>query len=108
MKKTSLLLVVFGIVVILGGALGYIRKNSTMSLIMGISSGVLLLASSYLVLKKPRLGLLAGLFLSFILEGFFAYKFFATGKVFPAGIMGLISLIVLITLAFTLRRTTRV
>lgn len=78
---------VFGIMTLLGGIIGYIQAGSTMSLITGSVSGLAIIASAVAYLKGKAFGYYALLALSTLLGGFFIYRLLETGKPMPAVII---------------------
>lgn len=62
---------VFAVLTAAGGIYGYIKAQSTPSLIAGVVSGLLLAAAGSLVPQKPTAGLVMGLIVSVLLLGKF-------------------------------------
>jgi uncharacterized membrane protein (UPF0136 family) len=89
----------FGVVSIVLGVLGYVRAKSVASLYAGALSGILLAAASIMALRraeKPDLfnyGYLICLLLSVALLGRFLPAFLKTKKLYPAGIMAVLSIL---------------
>lgn len=96
--RTSLVVVLFGILTALGGFIGYKAANSIPSLIGGFVAGLLLLASGLGMMKKSVLGYFTACLVSALLLFFFGYRFLSSGKIAPAGVMALASLGVFILL----------
>jgi uncharacterized membrane protein (UPF0136 family) len=85
--------IVFGLLTIVGGVMGYVKAGSTASLIAGSVSGILLLAAAFLLPNNLAVGLaLAGL-VSLALAGRFLPAFLKTHQVMPAGLMAVLSVI---------------
>jgi len=78
-----------------GGIVGYIKAGSIMSLIMGLLFGSLAGLGAYRVSVNSSQYLL-GLLVSLAMFGRFGQNFYQTGKVMPAGIVTLCSLIMLL------------
>ena len=72
MKLAKKVLLVFALIVIIGGLYGMISKESVESLIAGVISGALLLYSRWLWGEKNLPGLIVGLVVSIALLGRFA------------------------------------
>ncbi len=87
--------VVFGLLTIAGGIIGYVKTGSVASIIAGSISGVLLLLGAFL-LPAHRAGLAIALIVSVLLAAQFLPKFFRTGSVMPAGGMSVLSVIAII------------
>lgn len=84
---------VFGILTILGGIIGYAKAGSMASIIAGSITGILLLVAAYLLPANAVAGLALGLIVSLLLAGRFIPNFIQTGKVMPAGMMSVLSAI---------------
>lgn len=95
MKTNALVIFAYALVVVTGGIIGYTTVGSLPSLVMGLSFGLLLLASGWAMLKKSTLAHFSAVTLSAILALFFLYRFIITWKIMPAGMMAIISLLVL-------------
>lgn len=92
---------IYGVLAIAGGVIGYKQAGSQVSLISGFVSGLLLLIAAYLLYGRSQAGpLLAGV-VSLVLVIVFIIRLAKTRKFMPAGlmiIMGVINLISLSTL----------
>lgn len=92
---------IYGILAIAGGAIGYKQAGSQVSLISGFISGLLLLIAAYMLYGRSPAGpLLAGV-VSLVLVIVFIIRLLKTRKFMPAGlmiVMGVINLISLSTL----------
>lgn len=85
--------IIFGLLTIVGGVIGYVKAGSTASLIAGGISGVVLLAAAFLLQGNVALGLIIAGVVSIVLAARFIPNFMQTGKVMPAGLMALLSAI---------------
>ena len=84
--------------------MGHYRAGSHASLISGVVFGALLLTCTFFLFKgKNRFAAYSALILTFILDGFFTYRFSLSLKFFPSGMMSLLSLLTLILLAYQMR-----
>jgi uncharacterized membrane protein (UPF0136 family) len=86
-KVAAGLALLYGLIAIVGGLIGYIKADSVASLIAGGASGVILLVGAALVGKKPKAGLIIALVLSLLLIGRFASTAFKTGPSLLAVVM---------------------
>ncbi|MGC2353379.1 MAG: TMEM14 family protein [Candidatus Udaeobacter sp.] len=93
MEAAKIYFIVFGVLTILGGIVGYVKAGSVASIIAGSLAGVLLLVAAFLLPKQEMAGLATGLIVSLLLLGYFVPKYFRTGSVMPAGLMSVLSVI---------------
>ena len=97
--------IVFGILTIAGGIVGYVKAGSVVSIIAGSISGILLLVAAWLMPDRQAAGLIVALIVSVLLAGQFVPKFFSTHKVMPAGLMSVLSAIgIIVAIAAWLRK----
>lgn len=95
MKLASWVVIVYGFLTLLGGIMGYIQAKSTISLIMGVITGIFLILTGYGMLRKNLLSGYLAIVITLFLDAFFTYRFFLTFTFFPAGFMSILSLCVL-------------
>ncbi len=84
-------LLIYGLIVLFGGAIGYFKAKSKVSLISGVASGIVLLAAWALTQTNLALGLGVGLAASILLSVVFAKRAMKTRKFMPAGMMLLLA-----------------
>jgi uncharacterized membrane protein (UPF0136 family) len=97
--------IVFGILTIAGGIIGYVKAGSTISLVAGSISGVLLFIAAWLMPEQEAAGLIMAAVVSLLLAGQFVPKFFRTFKIMPAGLMSVLSVIgIIVAIAAWLRK----
>lgn len=85
--------IVFGILTIAGGVIGYVKAGSMPSIIAGSITGILLLIGALILPEHRQAGLLTVLIVSLLLAAQFVPKFIRTGKAMPAGMMAILSAI---------------
>ena len=85
--------IVFGLLTIAGGIMGYVSKGSMPSIIAGSISGILLLAAAFLLPNHAAIGLAVAAIVSVLLAGRFVPAFIKTGSLMPAGMMSILSVI---------------
>jgi len=90
---TKIYFIVFGLLTIAGGVMGYVKAGSTASLIAGSISGVLLLVAAFLLPAHVVVGLAIAIIVSLLLAGRFLPAFVKTGKMMPNGLMALLSIL---------------
>lgn len=87
--------IAYGILVIVGGIMGYAQARSKASLISGIISGILLIFGGILQLQGQAWGLTLAIIVSAILVVVFTIRFVKTRKFMPAGLMTILGIIAL-------------
>ncbi len=95
----------YGILTIVGGLIGYLKSGSTVSLIAGGSSGVLILISAMAYLKQKPVGFYGLVALSAVLLLFFGYRLMNGAAFMPAGLMVILSTITLIGVLIQSKRS---
>jgi|SRR4051812_41957589 uncharacterized membrane protein (UPF0136 family) len=85
--------IIFGLLTIVGGVIGYVKAGSTASIIAGGISGIALLAAAFLLPGNVALGLIIAGVVSIALAGKFVPDLMRTGKIMPAGMMAVLSVI---------------
>ncbi|KAK9411307.1 transmembrane protein 14A [Crotalus adamanteus] len=91
----------YGLVVALGGIIGYIRKGSKISLVSGLFFGLLACYGAYWVTHDPK-DVKISLFTAFTLTTIMGVRFKRTKKLMPAGIIAGLSLVMIVRLVFRL------
>jgi uncharacterized membrane protein (UPF0136 family) len=82
---------VFAVLTIAGGVMGYVKAKSMVSLVSGSVSGVLLMVASFLLPARPiRAGVIA-LLVSVLLAGKFVPDFVHKKAFVPGGLMAFLS-----------------
>ena len=103
---TTIYYLIFGVLTLVGGIIGYAKAKSLTSLIAGVVCGVGLFTAAGLVhfsLTDPAL--ITGLLISISLAGKFVPDFIHKKAVFPGGIMSVLSIAsIVITLMAWYRR----
>ena len=85
--------IVFGLLTIIGGVMGYLKAGSMASIIAGTISGALLLLAAFLLPGNAVAGLALAGIVSIALAGRFVPAFMSTGNFMPAGMMSVLSVI---------------
>ena len=85
--------IIFGLLTIVGGVIGYVKAGSTASIVAGGISGIALIIAAWLMPGNVVLGLAIAGVVSILLAGRFIPAFMSTGKIMPAGMMAILSLI---------------
>lgn len=85
--------IIFGVLTIAGGIVGYVKAGSMPSIIAGSITGILLLIGAFTLPEHRAAGLITVLIVSLLLAAQFIPKFIRTGKAMPAGMMAILSTI---------------
>jgi uncharacterized membrane protein (UPF0136 family) len=93
MEAAKIYFVVFGILTIAGGVIGYAKAGSVASIVAGSVTGVLLVVAAFLLPEHRAIGLATAFLISLLLAAQFVPKLIRTGRVMPAGMMSILSVI---------------
>ena len=96
--------IVFGVVTLAGGIIGYFRAKSPPSLVAGIVCAAGLFLAAYLIHSSLTAALIVGLLVSITLAGKFVPDFIHKKALFPGGIMALLSVASIVITVFALNR----
>ncbi|HET9418184.1 MAG TPA: TMEM14 family protein [Chthoniobacterales bacterium] len=96
MGAAKIYFLIFGVLTIIGGIIGYVKAGSLPSIIAGAVTGVLLLVAGALLPEHRAIGLATGFIVSLLLALQFVPKFIRTGRVMPAGMMSILSVVGLV------------
>ena len=91
----NIVLIVYGFFLILGGFMGF-KKGSKVSLIMGLSSGILVLFGVWLLTIMPKVAWASLMCLIAALSVIFTSRLIKTRAFMPSGMLLVITLAVLI------------
>ncbi|MBW4617044.1 MAG: hypothetical protein KME21_28145 [Desmonostoc vinosum HA7617-LM4] len=106
MNLSIIAALIYGILAIIGGIIGYMQANSKVSLLSGTISGLLLIFASYLQMQGQTWALILAACVTAVLVVVFAVRLAKTRKFIPAGLMiilGMLALVVTINQIFTLK-----
>ncbi len=106
MNTPGIVILVYGLLVLGSGIIGYTTARSMASLIAGIAGGALgigRLATSVGVLRSKHMGFLMAPILTLLLTTVFGYRFVQSGEIIPSGLMAALGLIATF-LYFAIRR----
>lgn len=88
--------IIYGLISIIGGIVGYIQAESKVSLISGTISGILMLFFSYWMNRGFEWAFLIANIITFMLILVFSLRLKKTGKFMPAGLMVILGVITFI------------
>jgi uncharacterized membrane protein (UPF0136 family) len=83
---------IYGLIVLLGGVMGYVKAKSKVSLLSGVGSGIALLVAWFICRQFPLAGLGLAALIALILFIVFVIRLFRTRAFMPSGLMMLLSL----------------
>ena len=86
---------VYAALLAVGGAAGYVKARSRPSLIAGLACAAFALVCLWLTFDHRPLGTILGMILALALIVFFGRRFYNSRKFMPAGLLTLVSVLVL-------------
>lgn len=102
MKLVQKVLLVFALLLVIGGIVGYTKSDSVASLIAGGSSGVAIFLSCWLYGSRPQFGFGLGLIVSLALLGRFGINALDEGlKLMPGGVIIFFSVVTIVVMIAT-------
>lgn len=101
MKTKAVVIGIYAALVLIGGLIGYFVAGSFASLVSGGLSGILLFICSFFIWKEKAVAYDVALGLMSLLFVFFCYRFIVTHQIAPAGVLGLLTMLLLIYLGRT-------
>jgi uncharacterized membrane protein (UPF0136 family) len=93
MEAAKIYFIIFGVLTIAGGVVGYVKAGSVASIVAGSVTGVLLLVAAFLLPEHHAIGLATAFIVSLLLAAQFVPKFIRTGRIMPPGTMSVLSVI---------------
>jgi uncharacterized membrane protein (UPF0136 family) len=103
MQTTAMEIWAYGVIMMLGGVMGYVKVGSKASLLSGVGMGLALLASGYGVWQGRRDSLIVSVVIAALLVALFAIRLAKTKRFIPAGVLAILSLAAVIVFGFALK-----
>ncbi len=104
MKQFSIFAVfIFAIFLLIGGAVGFVKAGSLISLVASVLSSLVMILSGIGMLKNKAFGTYSALIASVILMVVFGFRFANSGRFMPAGLVLTASVIVAFLVSLSLR-----
>ena len=100
MSPSVIAAIAYGILAIVGGIIGYVKAKSKVSLVSGLVSGLLLLASGIAAAQGVAGAMLFSQLVTIALIVVFAIRWAKTGKFMPAGLMIVAGVVALSVMLF--------
>jgi uncharacterized membrane protein (UPF0136 family) len=95
MKLTGTVVMVYGILIVIGGVIAYFKTETILFLFATIVFGAILLYSAFLISGNNFSGVYMSLLISFGLGVFFGLRYTKLGSIMPVGIMTILSMFAL-------------
>jgi uncharacterized membrane protein (UPF0136 family) len=93
MKLTSLITVVYGLIIFFSGIYGFFMNNSPWALIFGVIVGVILMGNAYATYCNNFMGIYITIIVSIVLSVFGGIRLTRTLSVLPVGLIFVASVI---------------
>jgi uncharacterized membrane protein (UPF0136 family) len=103
-QMTAMEIWVYGVIMILGGIMGYVKVHSKASLLSGVGLGLALLASGYGVWSGSDNSLIVAVVIAALLLVLFAIRYAKTRRFMPAGILAVLSLLAVVIFGAALKK----
>src|SRR5262245_43457533 len=104
MEQTAIEIWVFGIIMVVGGIVGYVKVGSKASLLSGVGMGLALLACGYGVWRHSERCLDVAEVIAALLVVLFAVRYAKTRRFMPAGMLAVLSLLAVVIFGMALRK----
>ncbi|MBI5273466.1 MAG: TMEM14 family protein [Chlamydiales bacterium] len=101
-KPVATLFCVFGLLLIIGGLIGYLKAHSYISLIMGSAFGFGILIGSFLITRNNKIGIYLACSLTLVIDLVFLIRYLTSTALFP-GAMSFLASIVLVSSYFLVK-----
>ena len=101
---TAIEIWVYGILMILGGIMGFVKVHSKASLLSGVGLGLGLLASGYGVSRGSEDSLIVAVVIASLLLVLFAGRFAKTRRFMPVGMLAILSLAAVVVFGIALKK----
>ena len=98
-KLSNLISNVYGLALLVGGIMGFVKAHSKYSLIVGVLSGLLIFLCVKVGSSNFKAGYLFTASISLVLAMFFSLRFASTHAFMPGGLMLILSTITYVTVA---------
>jgi len=89
----QILMAVYGVLLIAGGVMGYVKGGSRVSLFAGAITGGLCVGATWLSVDQPADGFTIGSLIAFLLTGVGINRLAKTRKFMPAGMILVLSVV---------------
>jgi uncharacterized membrane protein (UPF0136 family) len=104
MQNTAIEVWVYGVLMMLGGVMGFVKVGSKASLISGIGMGLGLVVSGFGVWRGSEDSLIVAEVIAALLVVIFAIRLAKTKRLMPAGMLAALSLAAVVLFGMALRK----
>jgi uncharacterized membrane protein (UPF0136 family) len=104
MQNTAMEIWVYGVIMILGGIMGFVKVGSKASLLSGVGMGLALLASGFGVWHGSYDSIVVAEVIAALLLVLFAIRFAKTRRFMPVGILAILSLVAVVVFGAALKK----
>ena len=104
MQNTAIEIWIYGVIMILGGIMGFVKVGSKASLISGVGMGLALLASGFGGWRGSADSLLVALVIAALLMVIFAIRYVKTRRFMPGGMLAILSLVAVVIFGLALKK----
>ena len=104
MHNTAIEIWVYGVMMMLGGVIGFVKVGSKASLISGVGMGLALLASGFGVWSGSYNSIVVAEVIATLLVVLFAIRFAKTRRFMPAGMLAILSVVAVVVFWLGLKR----
>lgn len=94
----AILMMIYGVLLLIGGLMGYLKAQSSASLIMGGIFAIMSFVCAVAIYKEKIWGIYLSFAISLFLAFFFGYRFYSSLKWMPAGMMLIVSALLFLIL----------
>lgn len=104
MQNTAIEIWIYGVIMILGGIMGFVKVGSKASLISGVGMGLGLIASGFGVSRGSYDSLVVAEVIAALLVVIFAIRFAKTRRIMPVGMLAILSLAAVVVFGAALKK----
>ncbi len=107
MNMSAWTVLIYALLILVGGMIGYNQAHSLPSLIAGVTFSLLLFACAIGMFKRSILAYTLSMVFILLLTFFFTYRYVLTAKFMPSGMMAIISAICFLFILTRARKKTK-
>jgi uncharacterized membrane protein (UPF0136 family) len=104
MQNTAIEIWVYGVLMMMGGLVGFLKVGSKASLISGVGMGLALVACGFGVWRGSYNSIVVAVVVAALLVVLFAIRFAKTRRFMPAGMLAVLSVVAVVVFWLGLKR----